>query len=48
MGERQIMKTFAGFWGNIKLKTAVAALVLTSITITIIAFSGSGYLDLRR
>jgi methyl-accepting chemotaxis protein len=42
------MKTIRGFWGNIKLTTAVAALVLTSITITIIAFSGSGYLDLRR
>ena len=42
------MKTIAGFWGNVKLTTAVAALVLTSITITIIAYSGSGYFDMRR
>ena len=42
------MKAISGFWGNIKLTTAIAGLVLTSIVVTIVAYSVSGYLDLRR
>tara|TARA_R110002020_G_scaffold226907_4_gene437418 strand:- start:82 stop:2181 length:2100 start_codon:yes stop_codon:yes gene_type:complete len=41
------MKANFGFWGNIKLTTAIAGLVLTSIAVTIIAFSASGYFNLR-
>ncbi|WP_171015701.1 methyl-accepting chemotaxis protein [Devosia sp. FKR38] len=42
------MKAKSGFWGNIKLTTAIAGLVLGSIVVTITAYSVSGYLDLRR
>jgi methyl-accepting chemotaxis protein len=42
------MKAIAGFWGNIKLTTAIAGLVLMSILITIVAYTASGYFDLRR
>jgi len=42
------MRAIAGFWGNIKLTTAIAGLVLMSIVITIVAYTASGYLDLRR
>jgi len=41
------MKAIAGFWGNIKLTTAIAGLVLMSIVVTIVAFSVSGYFNLR-
>ncbi|MGB3335896.1 MAG: methyl-accepting chemotaxis protein [Devosia sp.] len=42
------MRAIAGFWGNIKLTTAIAGLVLMSIAVTIVAYSVSGYIDLRR
>ena len=42
------MKTKSGFWGNIKLTTAIAGLVLMSIVVTIVAYSVNGYIDLRR
>ncbi|WP_224703911.1 methyl-accepting chemotaxis protein [Devosia aquimaris] len=42
------MRATSGFWGNIKLTTAIAGLVLGGIMVTIIAYSVSGYLDLRR
>jgi len=42
------MKSTSGFWGNIKLTTATAGLVLMSIVVTIVAYSVSGYFDLRR
>src|SRR5690554_5105751 len=43
----QFMKTKSGFWGNIKLTTAIAGLVLTSIVVTIVAYTLSGYFALR-
>ena len=42
------MRAIARFWGNIKLTTAIAGLVLMSIAVTIVAYSVSGYIDLRR
>jgi methyl-accepting chemotaxis protein len=42
------MRAKSSFWGNIKLTTAIAVLVLLSIVVTIIAYSVNGYLDLRR
>ncbi|MGV8834312.1 MAG: methyl-accepting chemotaxis protein [Devosia sp.] len=42
------MKVISGFWGSIKLTTAIAGLVLMSIVVTIVAYSVSGYVDLRR
>ncbi|WP_193334390.1 methyl-accepting chemotaxis protein [Devosia beringensis] len=42
------MKAISGFFGNIKLTTAIAGLVLTSIVVTIVAFSVSGYINLRQ
>ena len=42
------MKLISGYWGNIKLTTAVAGLVLLSIAVTIVAYSVNGYFDLRR
>ncbi|WDQ99917.1 methyl-accepting chemotaxis protein [Devosia sp. J2-20] len=42
------MKAISGFWGNIKLTTAIAGLVLMSITVTIVAYSVNGYFDLRK
>ncbi|KRA44782.1 hypothetical protein ASD80_06490 [Devosia sp. Root635] len=35
-------------WSNVKLTTAISGLVLTSIAVTIVAYSVSGYVDLRR
>jgi methyl-accepting chemotaxis protein len=42
------MRSVGRFWGNVKLTTAIAGLVLGSIAVTIVAYSVSGYLDLRR
>ena len=47
-GGSQTMGSIRAFWGNIKLTTAIAGLVLISIAVTIVAYSVSGYLDLRR
>ncbi|MHA6729603.1 methyl-accepting chemotaxis protein [Devosia sp. A369] len=42
------MRSISDFWGNIKLTTAIAGLVLMSILVTIVAYSVNGYIDLRR
>jgi methyl-accepting chemotaxis protein len=42
-----MIRSILGFWGNIKLTTAISGLVLTSILVTVIAFAGGGYMDLR-
>ena len=42
------MRNISGFWGNIKLTTAIAGLVLMSIVVTIVAYSVSGYFNLRQ
>uniref|UniRef100_UPI002FC938CD methyl-accepting chemotaxis protein n=1 Tax=Devosia sp. TaxID=1871048 RepID=UPI002FC938CD len=43
-----MMRNSTGFWGNIRLTTAISGLVLMSIVVTIAAYTVSGYVDLRR
>ncbi len=42
------MRAIRKFWSNIKLTTAISGLVLMSIAVTIIAYTTTNYLDLRR
>jgi methyl-accepting chemotaxis protein len=43
----KMMRSFMGFWANIKLTTAIGGLVLGSIFVAVMAFATGGYLDVR-